>query len=189
MQNPTLRWGLQPAPGEYLAAWGARTYLSYGQLQLLHDRQDCIGSSAARLTLGQWIDHDALPALRKAIETDRHITEFNFSKHFFSMKAKEYHGYIMINATLEGSEIPPEGKWSADFPIPKIGDQVHINFNGLGDGRVLGYFREGGDDQYWIGVIVHLFNQPDWHRRQNGNAAIATVFGAEITTGAGEQTP
>ena len=185
MQNPTLQWGLNPAPGEYLAAWGARTYIDDGQLQILHDRQDSVGSMDNRALLCNWFSKDALPALKQAIKTDRRITEFTYTKHHFSLHAKSSGikgDYIYINATLAGMETPPEGKWSAKFPIPKIGEQVHINFNGLGNGKVIGYFLSEGH----VGLIVQLFNQPEWHRRQNGSAAIATVFGAEITTGAGE---
>lgn len=70
-------------------------------------------------------------------------------------------------------------KWSADFEVPSIGDDVLIRVNGIGRANVVGYATQGG----YLGVMTVPYSPPDWWIRQNGppspdNAALA--FGAEI---------
>lgn len=70
-------------------------------------------------------------------------------------------------------------KWSADFEVPSIGDDVIIRINGIGRARVVGYASQGG----YLGVMIVPHSPPDWWIRQNGppspdNAALA--FGVEI---------
>lgn len=71
-------------------------------------------------------------------------------------------------------------KWSADFDVPSIGDDVMIRINGSGRAKVVGYASHGG----YLGVMTVPYSPPDWWIRQNGppspdNAALA--FGAEIS--------
>ncbi|WPG38840.1 hypothetical protein [Variovorax sp. EBFNA2] len=71
-------------------------------------------------------------------------------------------------------------KWSADFDIPSIGDDVLIRINGIGRAKVVGYASQGG----YLGVMTVPYSPPDWWTLQNGppspdNAALA--FGAEIS--------
>lgn len=73
------------------------------------------------------------------------------------------------------NEFPTDQKWSG-HEVPKIGDKVKINFNGLGSGVVVCYFWEHG----YAGVEVKLDKQPDWHAKQNGKGHNSLVFGAEI---------
>lgn len=70
-----------------------------------------------------------------------------------------------------------EAMWSGKTELPKVGDKVHINMNGLGDGTVESYFIESE----WLGVTVRLDKQPDWHKKQRPNNPIAMVFGLEIS--------
>jgi len=65
--------------------------------------------------------------------------------------------------------------WSGDGEPPALGERVNINFNGLGDGEVEGYFGEHG----FLGVLVKLDRPPAWYTRQNGADAPAYAFGAE----------
>ena len=71
-------------------------------------------------------------------------------------------------------------KWSGAFPIPSIGDNVTISFNGLGTDQILSYFIEHG----FLGVYVKLDNPPAWHRQQHSPGSKfrgkALVFGNEL---------
>jgi hypothetical protein len=72
---------------------------------------------------------------------------------------------------------PDALKWSGESDPPAVGSMIAINFNGLGQARVTGYFSEAG----WLGVLCKLLDAPDWHKRQNNYDPTAHVFGAEIT--------
>ena len=72
-------------------------------------------------------------------------------------------------------------KWSAQFDVPSIGQDVIIRVNGIGRAKVVGYASQGG----YLGVMTVPYSPPDWWIRQNGqpsadNAALA--FGAEISS-------
>ena len=180
MQNINLQWGLPVAPGEYLAAWGARGIIDHREIDLLHDRQDAAGGDAARDALCNWLNKDGIPALRGMIRTDRRANEITIDKLWYTLKAsvrtgRSNSGYIYLSAVLRGMETFPSGKWSGAF-VPEVGEIVSVKMNGLGKGRVLGFFVEAD----WVGVIVKLSDPPEWHVRQNGAAALAGVFGCEI---------
>ena len=71
-------------------------------------------------------------------------------------------------------------KWSAQFDVPSIGEDVIIRINGIGRAKVVGYASQDG----YLGVMTVPYSPPDWWIRQNGppspgNAAL--VFGAEIS--------
>ncbi|EJL72247.1 hypothetical protein PMI12_03988 [Variovorax sp. CF313] len=71
-------------------------------------------------------------------------------------------------------------KWSADFEVPVIGDDIAIRLNSIGCAKVVAYATHGG----YLGVMAVPYNPPAWWIRQNGppspdNAALA--FGAEIS--------
>lgn len=71
-------------------------------------------------------------------------------------------------------------KWSGDFDVPAIGEDVIIRVNGIGSAKVVGYATQNG----YLGVMTVPYSPPDWWVRQNGspspdNAALA--FGAEIS--------
>lgn len=70
-------------------------------------------------------------------------------------------------------------KWSADFDVPSIGEDVIIRINGIGRARVVGYASQGG----YLGLMTVPYSPPDWWIRQNGppgpdNPSLA--YGAEI---------
>lgn len=82
-------------------------------------------------------------------------------------------------------------KWSAAFPLPKIGEHVRITMNGIGPAEVVGYFKEEG----YVGLMTRALNPPKWlreHRerdRESGAYAsfpqwkkdgIGCEFGAEV---------
>ncbi|KPU88108.1 hypothetical protein APR50_42690 [Variovorax paradoxus] len=71
-------------------------------------------------------------------------------------------------------------KWSADFDVPSIGEDVIIRMNSIGRAKVVGYASQGG----YLGVMTAPYGPPDWWIRQNGlpssdNPALA--FGTEIS--------
>lgn len=72
------------------------------------------------------------------------------------------------------------GKWSGSVPPPAIGTVVHVKFNELGNGTVVGYFVESG----WLGVRVFPDNPPKWwvesNKKRNDTDPNYSVFGAEI---------
>jgi hypothetical protein len=92
-------------------------------------------------------------------------------------QAIDIHAKQQIDETMAYDPTKPL-KWGAtpDFPKPPaIGTRVFINFNQFGHGSVLAYFTEYG----WIGAMVKLEVQPEWHKKQ-GNEPNALVFGIEI---------
>lgn len=70
-------------------------------------------------------------------------------------------------------------KWSAEFEVPRIGDEVVIRINNIGQARVVGYATQDG----YLGVMAVPYDPPDWSVRQNGPPSLARpalAFGAEI---------
>lgn len=79
-------------------------------------------------------------------------------------------------------------KWSADFEVPAIGDDVVIRINGIGRAKVIGYATHGG----YLGVMCVPYSPPAWWVRQNGPASAenaALAYGAEISPAPQAQTP
>lgn len=71
-------------------------------------------------------------------------------------------------------------KWSADFEVPAIGDDIVIRLNGIGRAKVVGYAAQGG----YFGVMCVPYSPPAWWVRQNGPASAesaALAYGAEIS--------
>lgn len=71
-------------------------------------------------------------------------------------------------------------KWSAEFEVPSIGEDIVIRLNGIGRAQVVGYATYGG----YLGVMTAPYNPPEWWVRQNGAASAdnpALAFGAEIS--------
>jgi len=86
---------------------------------------------------------------------------------------KNVHGDLVLKNLGQGY------LWSGDGDIPLVGGRVVVRMNGLGAGKVIGYFIEHG----WLGVEVKLENAPAWHKQQTKgteHAGKALVFGAEI---------
>jgi hypothetical protein len=95
----------------------------------------------------------------------------------------------MKNTFMRHTVVPPHTrdpfahdmfKWSGDFDVPAIGEDVIIRVNGIGSAKVVGYATQNG----YLGVMTVPYSPPDWWVRQNGspspdNAALA--FGAEIS--------
>lgn len=70
-------------------------------------------------------------------------------------------------------------KWSAEFEVPAIGEDVVIRLNGIGRAKVVGCATDGG----YLGVMSMPYDPPAWWVRQNGPAGLdnpALAFGAEI---------
>lgn len=92
-----------------------------------------------------------------------------------------------VRSYLEARQSRPdlEARWSGVCQPPEIGQRVLVTLNGLGHGKVVGYFTAHG----WLGVKVQLEDPPDWWLKQtfrralaHGTAGVpARVFGAEIT--------
>lgn len=79
-------------------------------------------------------------------------------------------------------------KWSADFEVPVIGDDIVIRLNGIGRAKVVGYATHSG----YLGVMCVPYNPPEWWGRQNGPASAenaALAYGAELSPIVPGQTP
>ncbi len=79
-------------------------------------------------------------------------------------------------------------KWSAEFEIPAIGNDIVIRVNGIGRANVVGYAAHGG----YLGVMCVPHSPPAWWVRQNGPASAenaALAYGAEISLIVPGQTP
>lgn len=68
MNMNELNWGYRPFRSiDTLAVYGARTIFQNGSIEFLHDRQQFLGSEAAKNVLCKWINSKALPELKKYI--------------------------------------------------------------------------------------------------------------------------
>jgi hypothetical protein len=84
---------------------------------------------------------------------------------------------LAINSQAMMSGAYTECKWSGiKYPFPpQIGERVTVKFNGFGDGTVIDYFISDG----YLGVLVKVDQQPNWHIKQGGTNPIR-AFGIEI---------
>ncbi len=69
------------------------------------------------------------------------------------------------------------GKWSGKHIPPAIGATIKINFNGLGEGEVVGYEVASR----WLAMRVRLTKAPAWLIKQGGGKAPSLIFGAEFS--------
>lgn len=53
-------------------------------------------------------------------------------------------------------------RWSGDFPIPAIGDQILVKMNSIGPAIVKGYFESCG----FVGVMAKPTRPPKWLQDQ-----------------------
>lgn len=80
--------------------------------------------------------------------------------------------------------------WRGAAPIPAEGERVQVKHNGLGPGKVDGYFLAGeagkADPEHperrFLGVAVTLQSPPDWYKAEHPNyqSEPARVFGLEV---------
>lgn len=187
--------------GQPRSYWGARAIYQpqlKNPIGLLPDRQTWNPTPANnRPLLRPWLDNEALPWLREHLKGigagSNEVLVYHRTEHEnYTLMAspQRSYGYLYIGAwrfdpvdddgkTLKASyELlePTEGKkWSAEFPIPKIGDRVIATINRLGPATVLDYFWESG----YQGIRVELHSRPEWHQKQCPNDPTAMIFGAE----------
>lgn len=82
----------------------------------------------------------------------------------------------MKNISLEtGYAEFKELQYVSDKPMPKVGDAITVEINGIGKGTVTGFFVEHG----FIGLMVKPHNPPEWYLKQNGGNVSGHVFPAE----------
>lgn len=70
-------------------------------------------------------------------------------------------------------------KWSAEFEVPAVGQDVVIRLNGIGRARVVGHATYCG----YLGVMTVPYRPPGWWILHNGAPGlhnVALAFGAEI---------
>jgi hypothetical protein len=191
--------------GQPRSYWGARAIFQpqlKNPIDLLPDRQTWNPTPANKHPLLRpWLDNEALPWLRQQIKEkgigsgSSEVLIYHRTKHEnYTLMAspQRSYGYLYIGAwrydpvgddpgKLLGSyELlePTEGKkWSAGFPIPKIGDRVIATVNSLGLGTVLDYFWES--DFQGIRLELDTATEPEWHKKQCPNDPTAMIFGAE----------
>ncbi len=185
------------------AYWGARAIFkpdASHPIDLLHDRQSAYPEGIEKPRLLTWVNKTALPWLKKECwkldPCDSKVLEFTEDDLTLMACPNSSYGYLYIGAwrydgadfqyelaappptTVVGAKAPFKGDgpfYSGDF-LPARGDKVRINFNGLGTGRVLDFFRE----YRFIGLRILLDKQPAWHKKQNGADNPALVFGSEV---------
>jgi len=75
---------------------------------------------------------------------------------------------FMVYRTEAGEDL----KWSAKFPLPKIGDHIRITMNGIGEAEVVGFFKEGG----FVGVMTRALNPPKWLKDQREKEQKSSSF-------------
>jgi hypothetical protein len=186
----------EKAYGEPHHYWGARAILnrrSKFQIDLLPDRQvfSPEGVDWKNNRLISWVNREVIPWLNSESLEDGKL--YLKEERLFHAAARPGGGYVYIGAWSFQSEKnqydllepTPEAIWSGKSPIPKIGEQVKINFNQFGTGKVVDYFVETGEKQdgtkvKYQGVRVVLDVQPDWHKKQAPGQPWAMVFGIEL---------
>ena len=67
-------------------------------------------------------------------------------------------------------------QWNGAKAPPRIGDPVKVFLNNLGSGTVTGYCQMDG----YLGVIVELWNPPEWFIQQASNPKECWVVGCEL---------
>uniref|UniRef100_C5CKG9 Uncharacterized protein n=1 Tax=Variovorax paradoxus (strain S110) TaxID=543728 RepID=C5CKG9_VARPS len=63
-----------------------------------------------------------------------------------------------------------EIKWSAEFEVPAIGEDIAIRLNGIGRAKVVGYATYCG----YLGVMTVPYSPPQWWVWQNGMPGCTT---------------
>lgn len=183
-----LEWGLRPFPQvDVIAAYGARTIFENGEIDIVHDRQSLLGGASQKKILWEWVHKIALPKLREHIKnngwTSSSNETFTYENWRFKFEAspRRSYGYIYFTAYLRGLDHFPEVdgvtvKWSGQF-VPKVGDIVYHNANGIGKVMVLGFCVTDG----WVDAIVKPEDPPTWYIEQNGENAICGVAGVALS--------
>lgn len=185
----------QKAGREVLRYWGARAIFKRGTIDILHDRQTYQAPEQDErlpkrdfnfLSLVHWVNNTGLPWLRKEatkLGSDSNaVIQFSDRRFLIAASPQSSYGYLYIGAVEfaipEGcydlAELPTDKQWTGKF-TPKLEQQVKVNFNGFGEGRICSFFWEHD----YAGVRVRLDKQPDWHKQQ-GQPPYALVFGAEV---------
>ena len=80
---------------------------------------------------------------------------------------------------VQGNSLTEAGKlyWSGKDEPPPVAARVEVLINGMGPGRVVGYFVEGP----YLGVEVRLEKNPGWRLKQHGGKDLPVLaFGKEI---------
>ncbi len=181
-------WGL-PMTEKHASVWSARAIFKPGRpkpVELLPDRQSLEPPVESPMLL-RWLNNVGLPWLQKEagkLSPDSRDA-ITMTKDLYTIAASPCasYGYLYVSAwrkdapeaRYELPEPPADAKWSGGA-VPKRGDQVTINFNGLGQGVVTDYFVEHG----YLGLRVKLDQQPKWHADQNDRWPYALVFGKEV---------
>ena len=66
-------------------------------------------------------------------------------------------------------------QYVSDKPMPRVGDELTVTFNGIGRVVVTGYFVEFG----FLGLLVRPSDPPEWYIKQNGRDGICHIFPSE----------
>lgn len=101
-------------------------------------------------------------------------------KQYFNILDLPKFVYMAASDAVPESRAPlPDGclKWAGECPLLDIAQEVEVKMNGFGAGRVEGYFQEHG----WLGLLVRISKQPEWHVKQRGaGKTLIHVFGPEV---------
>lgn len=161
---------------------------------LLPNRQGAAGPAILREALARIVDAEFLPWVKAQVnddpkssgawtETVRTIDRSYVSPgHVAGSYVSRGPGdYVYLSVYFRADDPGVEAaQWSGagrGFPTPPaVGTRVKVTCNGIGPGVVVRRIVVHG----YAGVVVLPGDPPEWYRKQNGPAALATVFGAEI---------
>jgi hypothetical protein len=87
--------------------------------------------------------------------------------------------WMQATGQTPAKDDPPH--WSSKAPPPAIGAEIEVGMNGIGPGRVAGYYVIDG----FLGLAVVLLTPPKWFivQRQKDKVGVgepALVFGIEL---------
>jgi hypothetical protein len=152
----------------------------------VYDRQDCQGGTPTqRQAMDEWMRELGLPGLAKMLaEHERQIEppqdNLVFEKWGFIATCNapaRHQDYSYIGVAMRPLPDFQGAKWSGPAQIPSLETKVNINFNRIGSGTVIGYFREYD----YLGLMVRVDNPPEFQVKQTGlKHPIAFVFGCDI---------
>jgi hypothetical protein len=70
------------------------------------------------------------------------------------------------------TEAGEELKFSAEFPLPDVGQHIRITMNNIGEAEVVGFFKSGA----WVGVMTKALDPPKYLKDQRAKERKSANF-------------
>ena len=182
--------------GEPVRYWGARAIFKPCDkypIDLLPDWQSCqCQEGIDPKPLLVWIDTvglkklQAQPGFGRLTVDSVEVVEFKDKQFTIQCGPQGSFGYLYIGAwqywpkNCKYEQLAPQSglKWSGNFEIPQIGDQIKAAINGEWSGVVVKYFSEHG--YQGIEVDCSKGKVPDFYIKQGGNPKRVLLFGVDF---------